>query len=208
MPSTADSAFNRLLSDLNRFLRPQGFRRSGQRFGRETEQGWQIIGLQKSRYSDSGEVRFTVNFGVTSKALMGFKGEDISKMPLDWKCPIRCRIGEMLELGDLWWSSAEGDDFRSAFTAITSGLSEKAIPFLKGLDTETGILALYSTGLVMGFEIDRDETRVVLAAHLGLKHEASEQIQSYEARWAPGPTSKRANQFLAVYRARFGFAVV
>jgi hypothetical protein len=94
-------------------------------------------------------VRFTVNFGVTSKALMGFRGEEVSKMPLDWNRPIRFRIGELLELGDLWWSSNEGDDFQSAFTAITIGLSEKAIPLLNGLDTDAGILTLYSTGLVM-----------------------------------------------------------
>ena len=203
VPATADSAFDRLLSDLNRFLRPQGFRRSGQRYGRETEQCWQMIGLQKSRYSDTGEVRFTVNFGITSKALMGFKGEDTLKMPLDWKCPIRCRIGQLLELSDLWWSSTEGDDFRAAFTAITTGLAERAIPFFNGLDTDAGILNLYGTGLVMGSEIDRDETRAVLAAHLGLNPEASQRIQSYEARWASGPTSERANKFLAAYHARF-----
>ena len=127
-------------------------------------------------------------------------------MPLDWMCPIRWRIGETLELGDLWWSSNKGDEFRSAFEAITTGLSEKAMPFLNGLTTDAGILTLYGTGLVMGFEIDRDETRAVLAAHLGFTHEAVQYIQSYETRWVPGPTSKRANEFLAIYRARFALA--
>jgi len=204
--SVADSAFNRLLSNLNRFLRPQGFRRSGQRYGRETEQCWQVVGLQKSRWSDTGEVRFTVNFGVTSKALMDFRGQDASKMPLDWVCPIRWRIGELGEKGDLWWSSNEGDDFRNALTAISSRLTETDVPFLTGLNSDREILALYSTGLVMGFEIDRDETKTVLAAHLGLRDEASQLIKNYESRWVPGPTAKRANNFLVAYRARFGFA--
>ena len=208
MSTLANSAFNRLLSDLNGFLRPQGFRRSGQRYGRETEQCWQVIGFQKSRYSDTGETRFTVNFGVTSKALLTFKGEDPSKMPLDWKFPIRCRIGELLKAGDLWWSSNEGDNFRSAFTTITTGISAKAMPFLNGLNTDAGILALYRAGLVMGFEIDRDETRMVLVAHSGLKHEASQWLMSYAERWLPGATSRRAANFLAAYRAQFGFADV
>jgi Domain of unknown function (DUF4304) len=205
VPTSADSAFNRLLSDLNRFLRPHGFRRSGQRFGRETEQCWQVIGLQKSRYSDTDEVRFTVNFGVTPKALMGFRGEDVSRMPLDWKCPIRYRIGEFLGVNDRWWSSNEGDSFQAAFTAITTCLSERAIPFLNGLDTDRGILAFYETGRVDGFEIDRDETRAVLTAHVGLSHEASQRLHDYGARWVPGPTSKRAKTFIAAYRARFSF---
>lgn len=203
MPSIADSAFNRLLSGLNRFLRPQGFRRSGQRYGRETEQCWHAIGVQKSRYPDANEVRFTVNFGVTSKALMDFRGQDVSKMPLDWACPIRWRIGELGEKGDLWWSSNEGDDFRGALAAITTRLAETDIPFLSGLNSDPEILALYSTGLVMGFEIDRDETRAVLAAHLGMSDKGSQLVTNYGTRWVPGPTSKRANNFLAAYRARF-----
>jgi hypothetical protein len=137
---------------------------------------------------------------------MRFKGEDVSKMPLDWTCPIRCRIGELLGSGDLWWSSNEADDFQSALRAITTGLSEKAMPLLNGLDTDAGILTLYNTGLVMGFEIDRDETRAVLTSHLGLIYEASQLIERYEARWAGGPTSKRANNFLAAYNAKFKVA--
>jgi len=49
----ADLAFRQLLSGLNALLRPHGFHRSGQRYGRDTKQCRQIIGLQKSRLSDS-----------------------------------------------------------------------------------------------------------------------------------------------------------
>ena len=83
------------------------------------------------------------------------------------------------------------------------GISEKAIPLLSGLETDAGILTLYGTGVVMGFEIDRDETRAVLTSHLGLIHEASQLIEKYEERWASGPTSKRANSFLAAFNAKF-----
>jgi hypothetical protein len=162
--------------------------------------------LQKSRYSDTGEVRFTVNFGVTPKALMGFRGEDAARMPLDWMCPIRCRIGEFIEGDDRWWSSSDGDDFRTAFAAITTSLSEKALPFLNGLNTDRGILALYETGRVDGFEIDRDETRAVLVAHLGLSDEASERIKHYAIRWVPSAASKRAKKFVSAYHTRFDIA--
>ena len=203
--SSADSAFNSFLSNLNRFLRPQGFRRSGQRYGRETEQCWQIVALQRSRYSDTGEVRFTVNFGVTPKALMDFRNQNVSKIPLDWICPVRWRIGDLLMQGDLWWSSNEDALFRSVLTAITTHLSETDLPLLSGLDSDRGILAMYSTGKVMGFEIDRDETRAVLFGHLGLDREAREALIQYEAKWVPAATSRRAELFLKSYRNRFGF---
>jgi Domain of unknown function (DUF4304) len=164
-----------------------------------------VIGLQKSRYSDSGEVRFTVNIGVTSKTLMEFRGEDVSKMPVEWKCPIRNRIGELLGQGDLWWSSRHDDSFTEAIVAISVGLSEKVIPFLDRLQTNAGVLALYETGKVMGFEIDRDETRAVLVAHSGLENEASQLVMTYAERWLPGAASRRATDFLAAYRARIGF---
>ena len=138
---------------------------------------------------------------------MRFRGEDVSRTPLDWMCPIRCRIGEFLGVNDCWWSSNEGDDFRAAFTTIATGLSENAIPFLNGLDTDRGILALYETGRVVGFEIDRDETRAVLVANLGMSHEALERIKHYALRWEPGATSNRAKKFLATYLAQFGIAV-
>ena len=154
MASPADSAFNRLLKDLDVLLRPHEFRRVGQRYGRHTDRCWHVIGVQKSRYSDSGEVRFTLNFGVTSKALMEFRGADVSKMPLDWSCPIRCRIGEFMGQDDVWWALKDRTEFQSSFEAISICLSEKAIPFLNGLNTNEGILALYDTGLVMGFGID------------------------------------------------------
>jgi hypothetical protein len=136
---------------------------------------------------------------------MEFRGADRSRMPLDWTCPIRWRIGELVGQGDVWWTSSEGDDFRGALAAISSGLSEKAIPLLNGLNTDRGILALYDTGIVMGFEIDRDETRAVLLERLGLKDQASERIREYEAKWPSSLASGRAGKFLADFKAKFAF---
>jgi hypothetical protein len=201
--SAGNLAFRRLLSGLNTLLRPHGFHRSGQRYGRDTKQCWQIIGLQKSRFSDSGEVRFTVNFGITSKTVMAFRGQDISRMPLDWKCPIRFRIGELIGPNDIWWAFKDGDDFGGAMAAITSCLSEKAIPLLDGLKTDSGIIAFYDTGTVMGFEIDRDETRAVLLAGMGLKDKACERLREYEAQWPLTAASQRAKDFVAEFRTKF-----
>jgi hypothetical protein len=143
-----------------------------------------------------------VNFGVTSKALMEFRGVDASKMPLDWSCPIRCRIGELMGQDDVWWTSSDGDNFRNAFTDISTCLVEKAIPFLNGLDTDEGILALYDSGKVMGFEIDRDETRAVLLEIVGLRDQAAERLAQYAAKWPLSPASERADKFLADFKIK------
>ena len=204
MQSTSQAAFNRLLSDLNRFLKPHGLRRCGQSFARETDECWQIIGLQKSRFTDLSEVRFTVNFGVTSKALMELRGQDPSKMPQHWTCPLRFRIGELLGQNDTWWTSQRGDEFRSAYADLTSALTDKALPLFDSLKENRGILSLYATGTIMGFEIDRDETKTVLFACLGMTHEAADSARQYELRYSSSPAADRAQKFLADYRDKFG----
>lgn len=196
-------AFRQLLSALNSLLRSHGFHRSGQRYGRDTTQCWQIIGLQKSRFSASGEVRFTVNFGITSKTLMAFRGQDVFRMPLDWRCPIRFRIGELIGPNDIWWTFNDGDEFESTMAAITSGLSEKAIPLLNGLTTDSGVLAFYDTGSIMGFEIDRDEARAVLLAAMGMRDEAYERLKEYEAQWLRTAASERAQKFVSDFKNKF-----
>jgi hypothetical protein len=202
--STSQAAFNRLLSDLNRFLKPHGLRRSGQSFARETDECWQIIGLQKSRFTDLSEVRFTVNFGVTSKALMELRGQDPSKIPQHWTCPLRSRIGELLGQNDTWWTSQLGDEFRSAYANLMSALTDKALPLFDSLKDNGGILSLYATGTIMGFEIDRDETKTVLFACLGMTHEAADSARQYELRYSSSPAADRAQKFLADYRDKFG----
>lgn len=135
---------------------------------------------------------------------MAFRGDDGSKMPLDWRCPIRFRIGELIGPSDIWWSSKDGDGFRSAMAAIASCMSKQAMPLLDRLRSDNGILAFYDTGVVMGFEIDRDETRAVLLAAMGLIDEACERLKQYEAKWPLTAASERAQNFVAEFRTRFG----
>lgn len=146
---------------------------------------------------------FTVNFGITSKTLMAFRAEDASRMPLDWRCPIRFRIGKLIAPNDVWWTSKDDHDFERAKAEIASCLSEKGIPLLDGLRSDDGILALYDTGMVMGFEIDRDESRAVLLASMGFRDRACELLKQYEAKWPLTAASKRAKNFVAEFRARF-----
>src|SRR5690348_3907764 len=49
---SARTAVKRLLSQLNGALRPFDFRRRGQTFARQSDECWQVINVQLSRFSD------------------------------------------------------------------------------------------------------------------------------------------------------------
>ena len=119
-------------------------------------------------------------------------------MPQDWSCPIRARIGELLGKNDTWWSSRHGVEFRSAYAELTSALTDRALPLFDGLKDNRGILSLYATGVIMGFEIDRDETRTVLFVHMGMAKEAADSAKQFELRWSSSPVADRERNFYRI----------
>jgi hypothetical protein len=203
MDSNCERIFAWLLRDLSVFLKPYGFRRSGQRFSRQNAECWQVIAVQKSRYSGSGEKNLTVNFGVTSKRALTFHGLDASRVPLDWTCPIRCRISHFMEKSDIWWTLKDEEDGEKARAAITDSLGSAGIPFLDSLNSDEEILAFYTSGGTMGFEIDRDELRLVLLASLAKRDEAQQRLTEYESRWLASGAATRASAFVQKYRQQF-----
>jgi hypothetical protein len=93
----ADSAVKQLLVELNKGLRPFGFRRRGQTFARQSSECWQVVNVQLSRFSPQNEKSLTVNISVQSKTVLHFRGEDSSKPPLYYACPITFRIGWLMQ---------------------------------------------------------------------------------------------------------------
>src|SRR5215475_2846708 len=88
------------LRELNSYLRPFGFHRRGQTFGRVYGTCWQVMNVQLSRFSASDEKSLTINFGVHTKTMMSFRTEDLSKLPHHYDCPIRFRIGWLMDSRD------------------------------------------------------------------------------------------------------------
>gem|GEM_PF-6391163 len=203
MKSESEFALDFLLKQLNVYLRPLGFKRFGRRFGRQTEECWQIIAVQTSRYSSSDSKNVTINFGATSKTLMEFRGENIAKAPLDYTCPIRFGVREPFNPKDYWWTIRDEQSAMNAYNAIVSSLDSRDIAFLNSLQSDIGILELYNSNQVFGFQIDADETRLVLLGHLGQDKDASERLRHYEIDWVPTAAVERAKRFLGSYRATF-----
>jgi hypothetical protein len=168
MAEPGDVAFNSVLKAMNGIFRSHGFKRTGQSFWRQSADCWQVINAQKSVYSTAEQKDFTINFGICPKAVLEFSGRELEKPPLYYTCPIRFRINRFIEGSkDKWWPVRDAASADSAIADIASLLNSKAMPFLDSLRTNDEILTLYSSGLVLGFEIDRDEARLVLAAQSG-----------------------------------------
>jgi hypothetical protein len=198
----ADSAVKQLLVELNKVLRPFGFRRRGQTFARQSSECWHVVNLQLSRFSPQNEKSLTVNISVHSKAVMHFHGEDPSKSPPYYACPIRFRIGWLMQSrSDKWWTVRDGTSAQIALTEIDEVLQSKGLPFLDGLQTNRNILDLYETGEVLGFEIERDETRLLLLATIGANDEAQKRLEEYRAHWPKTGATDRASKFLKDFEA-------
>lgn len=208
MPGTGDVAFNSVLKGINACLREHGFRKAGQSFSRQSPDCWQVVSAQKSAYSSAEEKNFTINFGICPKAVLEFSGRELERPPLYYTCPVRFRINRFIEdCKDKWWRVSDADSADAAIADVTSILNSKAMPFLDALRTNDQIIELYSSGSVLGFEIDRDEARLVLAAHGGQSSAIGQLLHDYEQRWLASGAQKRAADFCARFRDIYGHAV-
>lgn len=200
-----DEAVKWLLRGLNGWLRQVGFKRRGQTFGRESGDCWHVVNVQLSRFSPSDKKSLTVNFGVQSKSVMRFRKQEIYKAPLEYRCPIRFRVSWLTQTRDLWWEIRDESSARLALREITEVLGAKGVPFLDSLSTNKKILQFYDAGQVLGFEIDRDEARLLLLAESGASAELRERLDEYQAHWSLSPASERASKFLKEFKDVHGF---
>jgi hypothetical protein len=119
-------------------LRGVGLMGSRGRFELPSPSFWAQLGFQKSAYSDSAELQFTVNLSVVSREVWA---EQTSASPRLEKKPRpstfygswveQVRIGELTPSGeDLWWRLVRGDDPDPLAEQVVSTLLELAVPWL------------------------------------------------------------------------------
>ena len=119
-------------------LRAVGLKGSGGRFELPSEKYWAQLGFQKSAYSDSQVLQFTVNLSVISRDVwaeqraakphLGTKPKP-STFYGSWAEQVR--VGQLTPSGeDLWWWLNRGDDPRPVADQVVSTLVETAVPWL------------------------------------------------------------------------------
>lgn len=112
----------------------------------------QVVNVQLSAFAPRGEKSLTVNFGICFKPTLRLRDADESRAPRHYACPIRFRVGWLMEGKDVWWKIRDESSSRAALDDIL---------------TVAQLKALYAGGQVLGFEIDRDEDGLILLAETG-----------------------------------------
>ena len=102
---------------------------------------------------------------------------------------------------DVWWTVRNDVSGQAAFTDIDDVLQNEALPFLDQLQTNKSILELYESGQVLGFEIDRDESRLLVLAKIGTNDEVQRRLEEYRVRWPGTGAMRRAADFLARFES-------
>lgn len=119
-------------------LRGVGLKGSGGRFELPSEKYWALLGFQKSAYSDSQALKFTVNLSVIGRDVWAEQASaeaHLGKKPApstfygSWAKQIR--IGQLTPAAeDLWWWLRRGDDPRPVVDHVVSMLIDTAVPWL------------------------------------------------------------------------------
>lgn len=137
--STAHQIYDELMkTTFAPALRGAGLRGSGGRFQLPSEDYWVQLGFQKSAFSDSAELKFTMNLSLISREVWA---EHASRQPPLGKKPKpstfygswaeQVRIGALTPSGeDLWWWLKQGEDPGPASEQVLSILLGLAVPWL------------------------------------------------------------------------------
>jgi hypothetical protein len=119
-------------------LRAAGLKGSGGRFELPSDKYWAQLGFQKSVYSDSSALEFTVNLSVISRDVWE---EQAAAKPHLGKKPTpsihygswaeQVRIGQLTPSGeDLWWRLNRREDPGPVAERVVSALLDFAVPWL------------------------------------------------------------------------------
>ena len=120
-------------------LRALGFKGSGGKYEYRSPEHWAMIGLQKSAYSDSSEVRFTMNVLVVRRDVWDATRVERPHLPKkptanafwgNWVW--QHRIGGLLpDNRDLWWTVAAGLPTDSLADAVLWAVEDFVLPAMQ-----------------------------------------------------------------------------
>jgi uncharacterized protein DUF4304 len=137
---TVQESFDQMVSsNIRPRLKALGFRGSGSTFVWPDDNYFAQIGMQKSAYSDSHVLKFTMN--VTVAELTAWEKERESRTYLPKKpAPNRKygsfiwqeRIGRLLPGGqDKWWEMSSEQDWTSLADEVVTAITDFALPAMK-----------------------------------------------------------------------------
>ena len=137
---TAQEAFAVIVRDhLAPALRADGFTGSGANFTLPNADHWVLLGFQKSRHSDSGEVQFTINLTVVSKATWAAERASLPHLPERPAPNTRYgtfawhrRIGLLMPLRrDHWWTVTATTELANLAAEVVRAVHVSGLPAIR-----------------------------------------------------------------------------
>ena len=139
--SSAQEAFRAMLKEhVAPSLRALGFKGSGQNYQLPSDTHWALVGFQKSEFSDSETITFTINLQVIRRSdwdearrespWMGERPTATTTwgLSLAWSK----RIGQLTPSGeDLWWTFRAGTDTTQLAGAVLWAIEDFALPAIR-----------------------------------------------------------------------------
>ena len=125
-------------------LRTAGYAGSGQDFHKRIDGNWAAINVQRRRYSTAEELRFTVNLGTASTAVLVEDGYPADEPAREIDCHWRSRLGALLQgPADRWWtvrSRMQPAEVRRLGEELVELLTRVALPKLEAMASDEAIL--------------------------------------------------------------------
>jgi hypothetical protein len=135
MSSVQDKFKEFLKSSVAPALRENGLKGSGQAYSIKSNDYWALIGLQKSMYSDSQGLKFTINIYVVSKQQWEEARERYSYFPkkpsanTKWQVGWSERIGTLMPAKlDHWWEFNNQTNERELAQQVVEAVLNHAVP--------------------------------------------------------------------------------
>ncbi|MEM2592397.1 MAG: DUF4304 domain-containing protein [Thermofilaceae archaeon] len=128
-------------------LRGAGYRRTGTNCHKFVSPNIiHIVNFQKSVYSDSHEISFTVNLGVYRKGVRTVLMPEAPepRRPSISDCIIEERLGRLMPAGlDKWWEITDTSDLQIdnlVASEVSTALNDYGLPFLATFESDEAIL--------------------------------------------------------------------
>ncbi len=119
-------------------LRENGLKGSGQAYSIKSDDYWALIGLQKSMYSDSQSLKFTINIYVVSKQQWEEGREKYSYFPKKPSANTKWQIGWSERIGSLmpakldhWWEFNSQTNESELAQQVVEAISKYAVPAMQ-----------------------------------------------------------------------------
>lgn len=138
--------FKELKSVISVFMKHHGYVRKSNNFYLKKFDNWGVVNIQRSKWNSKYEIKFTVNFGINSRALTQFyKPDDIEKCPQITDCHWSARIGNFMPEGDKWWTIKAGIDVKQLIDEVSASFLNIIMPEIDRRIEDKQLISLWMT---------------------------------------------------------------